>query len=108
MTIARSRTFRSGNSEAVRLIYPAATTIPEMIARLTALPAVREVELRDDGGMAYVLDTNVAIRLRDGDAVIAAKVAALLDRMIAAQALLHRAVLVTMNPGDFADILGLE
>ena len=70
MTIARSRTFRSGNSEAIRLpkdvaygedvelvlvrsgdvmtIYPAATTIPEMIARLKALPAVREVELRDD------------------------------------------------------------
>ena len=56
MTIARSRTFRSGNSEAVRLpkdvafgddvdlvivrsgdvmtIYPAEKTIPEMIARL--------------------------------------------------------------------------
>ena len=70
MTIARSRTFRSGNSEAVRLpkdvaygddvelvlmssgdvmtIYPAATTIPEMIARLQALPAVREIERRDD------------------------------------------------------------
>ena len=124
--------------------------------------------------MAYVLDTNVAIRLRDGDAVIAGKVAALddaivisvitrveleggvhrdpaerpirrarldailsaiptlafddaaadaygeivaqtgssrrklLDRMIAAQALVHRAVLVTMNPDDFADIVGLE
>lgn len=70
MTTARSRTFRSGNSEAVRLpkdvaygddvelvlvrsgdvmtIYPAATTIPKMIARLKALPAVREIERRDD------------------------------------------------------------
>lgn len=70
MPIARSRTFRSGNSEAVRLpkdvaygdnvelvlvrsgdvmtIYPAATTIPEMIARLKALPAPREIERRDD------------------------------------------------------------
>lgn len=69
MTIARSRTFRSGNSEAVRLpkdvafgegvelvivrsgdvmtIYPAATTIADMIARLDALPVPREVEARD-------------------------------------------------------------
>jgi tRNA(fMet)-specific endonuclease VapC len=32
----------------------------------------------------------------------------LLDRMIAAQAIVHRATLVTMNPGDFADIAGLH
>ena len=32
----------------------------------------------------------------------------LLDRVIAAQALVHRAILVTMNPNDFADIVGLE
>jgi len=66
---ARTRTFRSGNSEAIRLpkevaygedvelvlvrsgdvmtIYPATTTIPEMIARLNALPAAREIEQRD-------------------------------------------------------------
>ena len=31
----------------------------------------------------------------------------LLDRMIAAQALVHRATLVTMNADDFADIPGL-
>ena len=31
----------------------------------------------------------------------------LLDRMIAAQALVHRATLVTMNPDDFSDIVGL-
>ena len=70
MTIARSRTFRSGNSEAVRLpkdvafgenvdlvivrsgdvmtIYPAANTIPEMIARLRALPVPHTIEVRDD------------------------------------------------------------
>jgi tRNA(fMet)-specific endonuclease VapC len=32
----------------------------------------------------------------------------LLDRMIAAQAIVHRATLVTMNPDDFADIVGLQ
>ena len=69
MPVARSRTFRSGNSEALRLpkdvafgedvelvlvrsgdvltIYPAATTLPEMIARLRALPAPPAVEVRD-------------------------------------------------------------
>lgn len=31
----------------------------------------------------------------------------LLDRMVAAQALVHRATLVTMNAGDYADIPGL-
>lgn len=120
--------------------------------------------------MAFLLDTNVAIHLRDGEPVIAAKVSALggavlmsivtrveleggvhrdpsdaairrarldtmlaaiptiavddaaattygiivaragysrrklLDRMIAAQAIVHRASLVTMNAGDYADI----
>lgn len=32
--------------------------------------------------MAYVLDTNVAIRLREGDAVIAGKVATLDDAIV--------------------------
>ncbi len=69
MTIAKTRTFRSGNSEAVRLpkdvafgedvelvivrsgdvltLYPAATSISEMIARLQALPAPPSIEERD-------------------------------------------------------------
>jgi antitoxin VapB len=70
MALARTRTFRSGNSEAIRLprdvafgddvelvivrsgdvmtIYPAATTIPEMIARLNALPKPPSIEERDE------------------------------------------------------------
>jgi antitoxin VapB len=69
MTIARSRTFRSGNSEAIRLprdvafgedvelvivrsgdvmtIYPAAASIPEMVARLRELPVPPNIEVRD-------------------------------------------------------------
>ena len=70
MPMARSRTFRNGNSEALRLpedvafgddvelvlvrsgdvltVYPAATTLPEMIARLRELPAPPTIEVRDD------------------------------------------------------------
>lgn len=69
MPIARSRTFRSGNSQALRLpkdvafsedielvivrsgdvltIYPATMTIAEMVTRLRALPAPPEIEVRD-------------------------------------------------------------
>jgi len=123
--------------------------------------------------MAYLLDTDVAIHLRDGDPAVTAKIAALddavlmsmvtrveleggvyrepayapirrvrldailaaiptvafddtaaeayggivahsgysrrklLDRMIAAQAVVHRATLVTMNADDFSGIPGL-
>ena len=124
--------------------------------------------------LAYLLDTNVAIHLRDGDETVTSQVAALegaillsvisrveleggvyrnpaevgirrprldamlvalpvlafddaaadayrqiveavgysrrklLDWMIAAQALVHRATLVTMNAADFRDVPGLE
>ena len=69
MTVAKTRTFRSGNSEAIRLpkeiafwedvelvlvrsgdvltVYPAVTSIPEMIARLQALPVPPSIEERD-------------------------------------------------------------
>jgi antitoxin VapB len=70
MAVARSRTFRSGNSEAIRLsrdvafgqdvelvivrsgdvmtIYPAAMSIPAMIERLRSLPTPPTIERRDD------------------------------------------------------------
>ena len=70
MAVTKTRTFRSGNSEAIRLpknvafgedvelvvvrsgdvltVYPAATSIPEMIARLEALPVPPSIEERDD------------------------------------------------------------
>ncbi|MGQ0531987.1 MAG: antitoxin [Caulobacteraceae bacterium] len=69
MTIARSKTFKSGNSEAVRLpkevaygndvelivvrsgdvvtLYPATMTLKEMAARLAELPAPSNIERRD-------------------------------------------------------------
>lgn len=70
MPVARTRTFKSGNSEALRLprdvafgedvelviirsgdvmtIYPAATSIPAMIERLRSLPVPPIIERRDD------------------------------------------------------------
>lgn len=69
MAIHRSRTFRSGNSEAIRLpkdmafgedtevilvrsgdvltVYRAPTPLAEMIERLRAMPAVPEIERRE-------------------------------------------------------------
>jgi antitoxin VapB len=69
MVIARTRTFRSGNSEALRLprevaygedvelviarsgdvitIYPARLTVPAMIDRLRSLPTPPSIESRD-------------------------------------------------------------
>lgn len=69
MPMARSKTFKSGNSEALRLprdvaygegvelvivrsgdvmtIYPAAMSIPAMIERLQSLPAPSAIERRD-------------------------------------------------------------
>lgn len=70
MTQATTRTFKSGNSEAVRLprevayggdveltvvrsgdvltIYPARAPVAEMLARLAILPKPPEIEVRDD------------------------------------------------------------
>jgi len=70
VSVAGSRTFRSGNSEAVRLpkdvafgremdvtivrsgdvltIYPTRPPISELVARLAALPAPDTIELREN------------------------------------------------------------
>ena len=70
MTVARVRTFKSGNSEAVRLpkdiafgehveliavrsgdvltLYPATMSVAEMVKRLASLPAPPSIEKRDD------------------------------------------------------------
>lgn len=70
MTVARSRTFRSGNSQAVRLpkdiafadevelvvvrsgdvitMYPATRTIAELVNALQALPSPDRIEVRDE------------------------------------------------------------
>ncbi len=69
MTTARTKTFRSGNSEAIRLprevafgenvelvvvrsgdvmtIYPAESSVPEMLDRLSTLPVPLTIEQRD-------------------------------------------------------------
>lgn len=78
MAVVRSRTFRSGNSEAVRLprdvafgenvelvivrsgdvmtIFPARTTVPEMIDRLATLPIPPEIERRDEQPLPERMD----------------------------------------------------
>lgn len=70
MAVARVRTFKSGNSEAVRLpkdiafgedieliavrsgdvltLYPASMSVAEMVKRLAVLPAPPAIEERDD------------------------------------------------------------
>jgi antitoxin VapB len=70
MTVARIRTFRSGNSQAVRLpkdiafgedveliavrsgdvltLYPASMSVAEMVKRLAVLPAPPSIEKRED------------------------------------------------------------
>lgn len=70
MTIVTSRTFRSGNSEAVRLprdvafgadveltlvrsgdvltIYPARVSVGDLVSRLAALPRPAAIEARDE------------------------------------------------------------
>jgi antitoxin VapB len=74
VAVHRSRTFRSGNSEAIRLpkdiafgddveviivrsgdvltIYRAPATVAEMIERLRTMPAVPEIERRDADELA--------------------------------------------------------
>jgi predicted nucleic acid-binding protein/virulence-associated protein VagC len=64
---------------------PAALTVPEMIGRRRVRPAPPAVERRDTDDlperpglrMVWLLDTNVAIHLRDGDPMVRDRVAAL-------------------------------
>lgn len=70
MTAARTKTFKSGNSEAVRLpkdiafgpdveliavrsgdvltLYPVRTSVADMLTELEALPTPTDVEIRDE------------------------------------------------------------
>ena len=64
-------------------------------AILAALPVVAFDDAAADAYGAIVATTGYSRRK-------------LLDRMIAAQALVHRATLVTRNPDDFRDIPGLR
>ena len=70
MTVMRTRTFKSGNSEAIRIprglafgegaelviirsgdvmtIYPAKTSVADMVAALEKMPKPSEIEKRDD------------------------------------------------------------
>jgi antitoxin VapB len=79
MTVGRSRTFRIGDREVIRLprevafgqdvelvivrsgdvmtIYPAAMSIPAMIERLRSLPAPPTIEHRDNEGLPERDDT---------------------------------------------------
>jgi antitoxin VapB len=83
MPVARSRTFRSGNSEALRL--------------------PRNVAFRDDVELVLVPSGNVMTIYP-----AATSLAEMLATLRSAQAIVHRATVVTMNPDDFADIPGLD
>ena len=70
MTVMRTRTFKSGNSEAIRIprslafgegaelviirsgdvmtIYPAKTSVADMVAALEKMPKPSEIEMRDE------------------------------------------------------------
>jgi predicted nucleic acid-binding protein len=131
VTVAGSRTFKSGNSEAVRLPKDVAFgNGGELIIVRSGdvMSIVTRVEL--EGGV-YRVPEYSAIRRARLDVLIAAIPALsfddlaasfyadilakagysrrkILDRMIAAQALAHRATLIAMNADDFSDIAGLE
>lgn len=68
---------------------------PRLDAILAALPTLAFGDAEADAYRAIVAAVGYSRRK-------------LLDRMIAAQAIVHRATLVTQNPADFSDVPGLE
>ncbi len=80
-------------------VYRTPADIPIRRARLdTMLSAISALAFEDADARAYSAIVAAAGYSRHK----------LIDRMIAAQAILHRAVLVTRNPAAFADIRGLD
>lgn len=73
----------------------AALRRPRLDAILAALPVLAFDDAAADGYRRIVDSAGYSRRK-------------LLDRMIAAQALVHRAALVTQNPADFQDVRGLD
>ncbi|CAN5494960.1 type II toxin-antitoxin system VapC family toxin [soil metagenome] len=68
---------------------------PRLDAILTALPVLAFDDAAADAYRGIIESAGYSRRK-------------LLDRMIAAQALVHRATLVTANPADFQDVPGLD
>jgi tRNA(fMet)-specific endonuclease VapC len=80
-------------------VYRDPADVPARRARLDAmLSAIQTLAFDDAAADAYrAIVERIGYSCRK-----------LLDRMIAAQALVHRATVVTMTPDDFADIPGLD
>lgn len=94
------------------LDYPRGPLVLELEGGVYRDPAYREIRrVRLDTILAAVPTLAFDDAAADAYGVIVASAGysrrKLLDRMVAAQALVHRASLVTMNAGDYADVPGL-
>jgi predicted nucleic acid-binding protein len=80
------------------------------IYRETAYAELRRARLAGLYSKLEILDFNSACADAYGRILAAAGYSRrkILDRMIAAQALVHQATLATMNPQDFEDVPGLK
>jgi len=72
-----------------------AVRLPRLRALLEAIPVLPFNDAAADAYRAILASTGYSRRK-------------ILDRMIAAQALVHDATLITLNPGDFRDIPALK